>query len=72
MNHLAGGHIISVDVERLKRIMRSDGRPRKTLERDAGLSKCSTLQIEQRGRCTDLTLDALCGALGIHESEVMP
>ena len=62
--------VCEVDASRLRHAIRSDGRSLKRLECDAGLSKGAVSHVLRRGRCTILTLEALCSALAIHESEV--
>ena len=62
--------IVSVDVRALRHRMTADGRPQLRLESDAGLSTGAIHRVLERGRCHRLTLDALCDALAIHDSEV--
>jgi DNA-binding Xre family transcriptional regulator len=60
---------MAVDVSALVRILAD--RPVSLLERDAGLASGQIARIVERGRVQGDTLDDLCGALGIHESEIL-
>jgi len=64
-----GGHRVTVDVDALRAAI--DGRTNREVERAAKLSRGQVAHILRRGTVREDVLDAMCGALGIHESEVL-
>lgn len=63
------GPRMRIDLAALRRHI--GDRPWDHLERDAGLAKGQIARIFERGGVRGDVLDDLCGALGIHESEVL-
>ena len=64
-----GGERVAVDVNALRR--KVAGMCVSRLESEAGLAKSQVARILERGAAKQETIDDLCDALGIHESEIL-